>query len=38
MKYIYQNGKGKEKFRPYSTPMDKWMRYLCDVRLDKEKV
>lgn len=36
--YIYQNGKGKEKFRPYSTPMDKWMRYLCDVRLDKEKV
>ncbi len=35
--YIYQNGKGKEKFRPYSTPMEKWMRYLCDEKLDKEQ-
>lgn len=36
--YIYQNGKGKEKFRPYSTPMEKWMRYLCDERLENENV
>lgn len=35
--YIYQNGKGKEKFRPYSTPMEKWMRYLCDKRLESEE-
>lgn len=34
--YLYQNGKGKEKFRPYSTPMDKWVNALCLERLDKE--
>lgn len=34
--YLYQNGKGKEKFRPYSTPMDKWITELCTERLDKE--
>lgn len=34
--YLYQSGKGKEKFRPYSTPMDKWINRLCTERLDKE--
>lgn len=34
--YLYQNGKGKEKFRPYSTPMDNWINTLCAERLDKE--
>lgn len=34
--YLYQSGKGKEKFRPYSTPMDKWINQLCAERLDEE--
>ncbi len=34
--YFYQNGKGKEKFRPYQAPMQKWMRHLCDERLQGE--
>ena len=28
--YIWQEGKGKEKFRPYDAPMDSWFRRLCD--------
>lgn len=34
--YIYQNGKGKEKFRPYSTPMTKWVETICDEKINKE--
>ncbi|MBE5871324.1 MAG: hypothetical protein E7294_08705 [Lachnospiraceae bacterium] len=34
--YFYQNGKGKEKIRPYQAPMQKWMRHLCDERLQGE--
>ena len=33
--YVYQNGKGNEKFRPYSTPTDKWIKQLKE-RLDGE--
>ena len=27
--YFYENGRGKEKFRPYSTPMKDWLDGLC---------
>ena len=27
--YFYENGRGKEKFRPYSTPMQDWFSGLC---------
>ena len=27
--YLYENGRGKEKFRPYSTPMKDWMDGVC---------
>ena len=28
--YFYENGRGKEKFRPYSTPMKDWIDGLCN--------
>lgn len=34
--YLFQRGKGKEKFRPYSTPMDRWLSFLCAERLNSE--
>ncbi|WP_026657810.1 FtsK/SpoIIIE domain-containing protein [Butyrivibrio sp. AC2005] len=34
--YIWQAGKGKEKFRPYSTPMTKWVESICDEKINKE--
>jgi hypothetical protein len=34
--YLYQSGKGKEKFRPYSTPTDKWIAHIINERFDKE--
>ena len=27
--YLYENGRGKEKFRPYTTPMKDWMDGVC---------
>lgn len=36
--YIWQEGKGKEKFRPYDAPMDSWFRRLCDECLLNEEI
>ena len=34
--YIFQNRKGKEKFRPYTTPLENWISLLLGEKLNNE--